>query len=689
MPRFDDITIASPVRRVRCSCGAQKTKSEEVVLRVVQPAPVPKKDKKAEATLLDTSVLNISVKISNETQPVQITVSTQPTVHEVASIEAPVIEEACIKSTTVLTSCPEPAQSKSLQAAAPPHIPRPPSHSAMPPPTHTSGPPSACIPAVLPPPAPAQEPEPITTVRPSPSPSLFDLALQKRTGAPHTAERPNWAMAPEEPPTTPRQSKVSARGKGRSQKPASVQPVPLAPSIAQDKAEEHPVATTLLSAVQPVPKEPEQGPEQGPEQWLERVNVWIKQAIVPVAEKKDVEKKVVLKVSPEPAVSSGVSGAIPAVSATPTVPVSVSVAPAPVSPAPVVSVAVPVEASAPTSTPTDVHSRTESRVRSQSTASTKGLNPYAPVWEPRMRARTQTTTDILSVPSQVSSRATSPKLGPASPSFDSEIERLREMLRKCGLQEKRPIPKTPTRKPPAKPAATSTVQEKPRALDSDSEKPAPPTNSEIKPAAPANSEIKPALTTPVEKPQGPRDPPSSASEKQQPALSKKPSGFLDSQGRLHREPERPTVIYASPKTVEAQRPLSGNIPRQRHSNTWAHHPSPPQTLPQPTLSGFFKAPNGGPWIAAYPVPLRPSSSHPVAAPYAGPAQFATPPRPPVAGPTPFSPSPVIPGAYKVGVSVGDRPARATPPRVASFCIPRPDRTRQPTETWRSYSSGTN
>ncbi len=119
-----------------------------------------------------------------------------------------------------------------------------------------------------------------------------------RIGAPHTADRPNWALAPDEPaepkPVRSRQSGGRGRGRGRRGRVTGSNAIPLGSrNRTQDGAapEEHsshaPQALASAAyvrekseATQPslVQQRSARALQDGPAQWLERIDSWLEES---------------------------------------------------------------------------------------------------------------------------------------------------------------------------------------------------------------------------------------------------------------------------------------------------------------------------------------------------------------------------------------------------------------------------
>ncbi len=130
----------------------------------------------------------------------------------------------------------------------------------------------------------------VTVVPPAPYKRL-------RIGAPHTADRPNWALAPDEPaeskPMRTRQSRGRGRGRGRGRVTGS-NAIPLGLRTRKESGaapEEHsshaPQALASAACVrekseatQPsiVQQRPARALQDGPAQWLERIDSWLEES---------------------------------------------------------------------------------------------------------------------------------------------------------------------------------------------------------------------------------------------------------------------------------------------------------------------------------------------------------------------------------------------------------------------------
>ncbi|PIL37305.1 hypothetical protein GSI_00998 [Ganoderma sinense ZZ0214-1] len=255
-----------------------------------------------------------------------------------------------------------------------------------------------------------------------------------RAGTPHTAERPNWALAPDvvapgrpgsaatpkehtsenpnwafakneakSPASRRSRSRSRAQGRGGTRPPSTTRGaeqwtcrVSLIPDTDQAEPATQTVPTSAIVSPKqkvecynalPVPSEAA-NLEDGPQQWLNRVNTWVEQTS---------RGPKTCPGTPDPDADAKCA------STSPSTPKEPSIQP-------------------------QRHSRT-----------TSGLNPHAPVWTPAPRARCQTPSDSDSAPPPTqseSSPSTSSVRGPFTFGVDADIDRLRDMLRNCGIQDK-------------------------------------------------------------------------------------------------------------------------------------------------------------------------------------------------------------------------------------------------------------
>ena len=225
----------------------------------------------------------------------------------------------------------------------------------------------------------------------------------------HTPDHPNWALAKDEPKSLPdRRSRSRSRGRGRGgTRPSSVirdseqwtrrgsrssnasRPEQL-PRTAPTSTVVSPQQKSECGDTLPVVPNQPANLEDGPQQWLNRVNSWVEQTsrggrTRPGTPDRDSNAKCASTSSSSPKEP-------------------------PIRP--------------------QRHSRT-----------TSGLNPHAPVWTPAPRARCETPSDSDSAPpvaQSESSPSTGSVRGPFSFGVDADIDRLRDMLRNCGIQDREP-----------------------------------------------------------------------------------------------------------------------------------------------------------------------------------------------------------------------------------------------------------
>ncbi|KAI0660825.1 hypothetical protein C8Q70DRAFT_972734 [Cubamyces menziesii] len=262
-----------------------------------------------------------------------------------------------------------------------------------------------------------------TSARTGPSPA----ASPQKNNQVHTADRPNWAVAPDEPKLGQRsrsrgrtraRKPVGARGEGqdirRSNEASNASNTPPAntPNLPMRPALGKPTSRQQSPEKPKAPQAVEKGPvrdlrEEKAEPWHNRVTTWV--------EKTSTAAQVSVEKQPTPMPPSGSSNAN---------------ATAPVAPA----------------NPSAAGS--QETVAPQSATNTRSpLNPNAPAWEyrPHLRAATSSTPGSTTQPSPaVGPCAISPSTGNQSQVFpaptldlEADLERLRAMLRECGLEERK------------------------------------------------------------------------------------------------------------------------------------------------------------------------------------------------------------------------------------------------------------
>ncbi|KAI9056522.1 hypothetical protein FKP32DRAFT_1599257 [Trametes sanguinea] len=234
---------------------------------------------------------------------------------------------------------------------------------------------------------------------------------RKQQGPAHTADRPNWALAPAEPRDA-RQSRSRGRGRGRSTGPAGARS---GRGGQRSNWAPHPSSTSPATPPnrmnQPLPARPQSYPHVGPvvkeavsardlrkeasENWRDRVSSWREQA----------------------SESSGQT--TPDVQSAPTSSVGVS----------------PALAQVPMTVPPHLPA-----IQPHSAAFKSPLNPNAPVWDYKSyrRERAATICQTRSMPSNAPSAtpaAPIPHRQPVSDS-DAQVEALRFMLHGCGVESK-------------------------------------------------------------------------------------------------------------------------------------------------------------------------------------------------------------------------------------------------------------
>ncbi|KAM5535526.1 hypothetical protein V8D89_010863 [Ganoderma adspersum] len=478
-----------------------------------------------------------------------------------------------------------------------------------------------------------------------------------RAGTPHTAERPNWALAPDVPapgppalaatpkehkaehpnwalakhePESPadRRSRSRSRGRGRG----GTGPSSVARGVEQwtrrgsrssdaNRANQVPrigPTSTVISpkqksecgdALQTVPSQAT-NLEDEPQQWLNRVNSWVEQTsrgttTCPITLDRDSDTKCVSTLSSSPKEPA---------------------------------------------TQPQRHSRT-----------TSGLNPHAPVWTPAPRARCQTPSDSDSAPpvaQSESSPSTSSARGPFTFGVDADIDRLRDMLRNCGIQDREPDAGSISSD-----STTTSGSTPPGPEDSDGVLP----DDDESEKTTGACETQDASKTPRLSLRGTSNP--------QPPVDVPQQGFKFT---------APTRLGPPFSTAG---PMSGR-PTSFPQSLFA---TPPRFAFQRTNTQYFRKEPAGPWVSGYfdPGPNAPSSGPSLCSqPSTGSASFSG----SVPGPAHLSfaqtshsfsrtcqpepgssnvqgsPSPFIPGSYKVRVNCAERD-QEVPVRVAVPDVP--------------------
>ena len=520
-------------------------------------------------------------------------------------------------------------------------------------------------------------PQPVEATKPSGSlstaSSTFDLALKKRGGAPHTAERPNWALAPDEPPAltgnTSRQSRQRRRGKGRADGEATSKPnsrehsrvrgsnasrpsqtkslkprvVTPPPSTKTPVEEKNPVAPHILltpvhAEVKTSSERP--GPVSDPATMEVRILVdppagskgperskQLELAVEDVQPVQEASKKRRSKSSKGP--NEGPEQWLERVNSW--IGQTQSVALQESSQITSGSMSVCTEPSAPSSAPGPSDRETvptsSDYVGPSVEKPSHRLNKNAPAWEPRTRTPTRASSEAVTSPTR--SAAPSPALGAFAYGVDADIENLRVMLRNCGIRDR-----------DAKAAAESLARGVPVASDKASSGSAPDGGrcSTLPTAGPSRS-------TP---------------------------GKVESQScQYNALPPPPPLQH--PTFL----PFPENITRP---------PIRPR-YDEPTQSSALATPGRGPSLPGmdpYLAHLRGSSGANASTPNHTP--FFTPPRPPFASTPPrefaevphFSPSPAFPGSYTVVFKLPDLNDLSTPSRPQSSSTPASGRARQST-----------
>ncbi|KAI0353000.1 hypothetical protein OH77DRAFT_651903 [Trametes cingulata] len=271
--------------------------------------------------------------------------------------------------------------------------------------------------------SPSKCPTPARTASPGHGAKKTSDTKAKNPAPVHTSERPNWAVAPDEPKASPR-SQLSDRhtasshrgkrgnqrsklGSNASKTPPATTPNPMAQSPVKKRPQrqqspEKRSADERLTADKPSARDLR---KEKAEPWIDRVNSWVEHT------------SSTAQTSPSrqntPAASSGTS------------------------PSP----AAPIAREASDNCQTNAMSR-------PSTAYTSPLNPHAPVWEfkPRQRAATtgqthaqsSTPNALSAVETPASNVSQTPLDQRLAQNAETDLQLFREMLRECGLMQGRP-----------------------------------------------------------------------------------------------------------------------------------------------------------------------------------------------------------------------------------------------------------
>ncbi|KAI1796219.1 hypothetical protein LXA43DRAFT_658194 [Ganoderma leucocontextum] len=464
------------------------------------------------------------------------------------------------------------------------------------------------------------------------SPGLPNLVMASKA---HTAEHPNWALAKDgQKATAGRQSRSRSRGRGRSgTRPPSITRGAQAEQRTRrggqgsdaDRTEPAPKTIPTSAVVSPkqppecgdaLPAVPSQTAdlEDGPQQWLNRVNSWVEQTsrgakTCPGTPDRDSDAKCAITTPSSP--------------------------------------------KEPSSQP-QCHSRT----------TTSGLNPHAPAWTPTPRARCQTPSDSDSAPPATqgqSSPSTSSVRGPFTFGVDADIDRLRDMLRNCGIQDRE--------------IDTSSIRDNLTTTGST------PARLEKTGGVAPNDDGSQENTVPC----GTRE------------ASKTP-GRLDTQGTLHPQPDVPRQGFEFTTPTRLGPPFSTAGPMLGRPSSFPQSlfATPPRLTFQRANTQYFRKEPGGPWISGYLDPNAPPSG-PSFFPQPSPRPAAFPGSAPGSAHLSFSqssrsfsrtcqpepgrgsPSPFAPGAYKVHVNCAERGQDAPVPGApASPFTSGVKRARQPT-----------
>ena len=272
---------------------------------------------------------------------------------------------------------------------------------------------------------------------------------------------------------------------------------------------------------------------------------------------------------------------------------------------------------------------------------TSGLNPRAPVWTPVPRVRCQTPTDSDSAAPATrseSSLGNSSVRGPFTFGVDTDIDRLRDMLRSCGIQDKD--------------VNTSSIRNESTTSGS-----TPPVSERTEGVAPNEETQKTAVPCETRE-------------------ANKTCGRLDSQGVLHLQPEAPPQDFQFTTPTRFGHPFSIAEPTPGRPSSFPQNflATPPRLAFQRANAQYFRKEPGRPWINGFFDPNAPLSGAsfpqpgPVPASLAGSApdparlsfsqashSFSRTCRPEPGSFHPQGcPSPFLPGSYKVRVNCVER-----------------------------------